>query len=79
MLLDKLQKRIFRTVGPSVATSLEHLACCQNVACLSLFYSYYCDRYSSEKAELVPLSYSQGRSTCYSDGLLDFSVTIPIC
>ena len=79
MLLDKLQKRIFRTVGPSVATSLEHLACCQNVACLSLFYRYYCDRYSSELAQLVPLSYSQGRSTRYSDRLHDFSVTIPIC
>ena len=34
-------------------------------------------RCSSELTELVPLSYSQGRSTCYSDGLHDFSVTIP--
>ena len=30
-------------------------------------------------AELVPLPYSRVRSTCYSDGLYDFSVTIPIC
>ena len=35
-LLDKLQKRICRTVGPSLAASLEPLAHCQNVASLSL-------------------------------------------
>ena len=39
-LLDKLQKRICRTVGPSLATSLEPLAHCRNVASLSLFYRY---------------------------------------
>ena len=39
-LLDKLQKRICRTVGPSLATSLENLPHRQNVASLSLFYSY---------------------------------------
>ena len=54
-LLDKLQKRICRTVGPSLAASLEPLA------------------------QLVPLPYSQGRSTRYSDRLHDFSVTIPRC
>ena len=62
-LLDKLQKRICRTVGPSLAVSLEPLA----------------HRCSSELAQLVPLLYSQGRSTCYSDRLHDFSVTIPRC
>ena len=36
-LLDKLQKRICGTVGPSLAASLEPLAHCQNVASLSLF------------------------------------------
>ena len=36
-LLDKLQKRIFRTVGPSLAASLEPLAHRQNVASLDLF------------------------------------------
>ena len=30
-------------------------------------------------AQLVPLLFSQGRSTCYSDRLHDFSVTIPRC
>ena len=36
-LLDKLQKQVCRTVGPSLAASLEPLAHCQNVASLSLF------------------------------------------
>ena len=54
-LLDKLQKWICRTVGPSHATSLEPLAHCQNVASLGLFYRYYFGRCSSELAQLVPL------------------------
>ena len=78
-LLDKLQKRICRTVGPSLAASLEPLAHRRNVASLSLFYSYYFGRCSSELAQLVPLPYSRGRSTRYSDRLHDFSVTIPRC
>ena len=56
-LLDKLQKQICRTVGPSLAASLEPLAHRQNVPSLSLFYMYYFDRCSSEPAELVPLPY----------------------
>ena len=76
-LLDKLQKRICRTVGHSLAASLEPLVHCQNVASLSLFYRYYFGRCSSELAQLVPLSFYQGRSTCYSDRLHDFSVIIP--
>ena len=47
-LLDKLQKRICRIVGPSLAASLEPLAHHQNVASLSLFYRYYFGRCSSE-------------------------------
>ena len=78
-LLDKLQKRICRTVGPSLAASLEPLAHPRNVASLSLFYRYYFGRCSSELAQLVPLPYSPGRSTRYSDRLHDFSVTIPRC
>ena len=57
-LLDKLQKRICRTVGPSLAASLEPWARLQNVASLSLFYRYYVGRCSSKLAELVPLPYS---------------------
>ena len=76
-LLDKLQKRICRTVGPSFAASLEPLAHRRNVASLSLFCRYYFGRCSSELAQLVPLPYSRGRSTRCSDRLHDFSVTIP--
>ena len=78
-LLDKLQKRICRTVGPSLATCLEPLADHRNVASLSYFYRYYFGRCSSELAQLFPLPHSQGRSTRYSDRLHDFSVTIPRC
>ena len=66
-LLDKLQKQICMTVGPSLAVSLEPLAYCRNVAILNLFYRYYFGRYSSELAQLVPLPYSQGWSTHYSE------------
>ena len=78
-LLDKLQKQICRIVGPSLAASLEPLAHRRNVATLSLFYRYYFGRCSSEPAQLVPLPFSRGRSTRYSDRLHDFSVTIPRC
>ena len=61
-LLDRLQKRICRTVGPSLATSLEPLAHRRNVASLSLFYRYYFGICSSELAQPVPLPYSRGRS-----------------
>ena len=77
-LLDKLQKGICRTVGPSLAASLKPLAHHQNVASLSLFYRYYLGRCSSELAQLVPLSSSQGRSTRYSHRLHNFYVTIPL-
>ena len=78
-LLDKLPKRICRTVGLSFAVFLEPLAHRQNVASLSLSYRYYFCRCLSELAQLVPLPYSHGRSTRYSDRLHDFSVTIPRC
>ena len=76
-LLKKLQKQICRTAGPSLGASLEHLAHRRNVASLSLFYRCYFGRCSSELAQLVPLPYSRGRSTCFSDRLHDFSVAIP--
>ena len=40
-LLGKLQNRICRTVGPSLAASLEPLAHRRNGTSLSLFYRYY--------------------------------------
>ena len=71
-LLDKLQKRMYWTVGPSLDASLEPLALRRNVSSLSLFYRYYFGRCLSEHAQLVPLPYSQGRSTRHSDRLHDF-------
>ena len=56
-LLDKIQKRICRTVGSSLAASLEPLPHRRNVASLSLFYRYYFGRCSSELAQLVPFPY----------------------
>ena len=53
--LDKLLKRVCRTVCPSLAASLELLAHCRNVASLSLCYRYYFGRCSSELAQLAPL------------------------
>ena len=78
-LLDKPQKRIRRTVGPSLAASLEPLAHHRNVASLSLFYRYYLGRCSSELAKIIPLPFSPERSTGYCDSLHDFFVTIPRC
>ena len=78
-LLDKLQKRICRIVGPLLAASLEPLAHRRNVASLSLFYRYCFGRCSLELAQLVPLPFSRVRSTRYSDRFHDFSVTIPRC
>ena len=72
-LLDKLQKRICRTVGPLVAASLEPLAHRRNVASLRLFCRYYFGRCSSELAQLVPFPFP------YSDRFHDFSVSIPRC
>ena len=78
-LLDKLQKRICRTVAPSLAASPEPLAY-WNVVNLCLFYRYYFGRCSStELAELVKLPYSRERPTRYSDRLSDFYVTIRRC
>ena len=61
-LLEKQQKRISKTVGASLAASLEPLDG-QNVASLSLFYRHYFGRCSSELTHLVPLTFSRGRST----------------
>ena len=77
-LLDKLQKQIRRSVGRSLAASLEPLAHHWNLASFSLFYRCYFGICSSELAQLVPFS-SWRRSTFYSDRLHDFFVTIPRC
>ena len=71
--------RICKTAGPSLAASLEPLAHHQNVASLSIFCRNYFGKCSSELAQLVLLSFSQGRSTHYSDWWHEFCVTIPRC
>ena len=78
-LLAKLQKRICRTVGRSLAASVEPLVHRRNVASLSLFCRYYFGRCSPELSQLGSLPYFGGRSTGYSDRFHDFSVTIPRC
>ena len=74
-MLDKLQRQICRTVHPSLAASLEHLAHRLNLA--SLFHIYYFGKCSSELAQLIPFPQSRGSSIRYSNRLHDFSVTIP--
>ena len=75
-MLDKLQKRVCRAVGLSLAVSFELFSHHRNVSSLSPFYRYYFGRRSSELDGLVPHPYSRGRSTRYFDRLQDFSVTI---
>ena len=58
-LLGQLQKWICRTVGSSLAISLEPLTNCQNVASLR----YYFGGYSLELAQMVPLPF-------FEEGLL---------
>ena len=78
-LLDKLQKWVYRTVNLLLATFLEPLAHRRNVTSLSHFYRYYFGWCSSEMAHLVPLPFSRGSSTRYSDRMHDFCVPIPRC
>ena len=51
-LLVKLQKRICRTIGLSLAASPEPLAHRRTVASSSLFYRYYLDRCSSQLVQV---------------------------
>ena len=71
-LLDKLQKRICRTAGLSLAASLEPLAHRRNVASLSFSIGI-----ALVDVYLKWLNWL--RSTRYSNKLHDFSVTIPRC
>ena len=78
-LSDKLQKRMYRTAGPSFATSIEPFDHRRSVASSSLSYRYFIGRCSSKLAQLVPRPFSRGRSTHYCGRLHDFSVVIPRC
>ena len=74
--LELLDKLTCRTIGPSLSTSLDSFSFCRNVNGFSIFYRYYFGSCSFELTQLVPLPYFSGRSTCYSDRLHGFSVTI---
>ena len=76
-LLDKLQKCIYRTVGPSLTASLEPSAHRRNVAIFSLFHRYYFGECSTELAKLVLLPDSRGRSTWYSIDCMIFQSPFP--
>ena len=78
-MIDKLQKWICKTVGQTLAASLEILDHRSNGAILSLFYKYYFGRCSFELAELVSLSFSCWRYNHYTDILRGFSYTAPRC
>ena len=77
-LLNKLQKRICRTVGPSLSASLEPLAHRQNVASLSLFYRYYFGRCSSELAQLVSLFLVGGLLVILIDCMIFLSLFLEV-
>ena len=78
-LLDKLQKRICKTVGPSLAASLVFLGYYRNLTSLCLLYRCYFGRCPSELAQLFSFPFSWGRSARCSGRLHDFSVTILRC
>ena len=63
-------------LAPSLAAFLEPLAHRWNITNLSLFYGYYFSKFLSKLAQLVALPCYRRRSTHYSDGFLNFSLTI---
>ena len=73
-MLDKLQQRVFRTVGPTVATSHEPLVQGRNIASLNPFSRCYFAWWSYEPADLVPLPYSRERSTRFPNWLHSFLI-----
>ena len=76
-LLDKLQKRICRIVGPSLA-SLEPLAYRGNVVSLSLFYRYLVDALQNW-LNWFHFLFLEGGLLVILINCMIFSVTIPRC
>ena len=77
-LLDKLQKRICRTFGPSFAASLESLAHHQNAASLRLLYRYLLDVHLNWLNWFHFLILEGGLLVILMDCMI-FVVTIPRC
>ena len=78
-IIDKLQKRVCRTVGLTRTVFLESLGHQRNVASSIFFCWYYFGICSSELAELVPLPFSVRRYMHYFDSLHDISVALREC
>ena len=78
-MLEKLPKRICRTVDPSLAASHDVLATSSKCNQLAFSNRYYFGRCLIKLAQVVPLPFSRGGSTRYSDRLPDFSATSPRC
>ena len=83
LLLGIVKQTLKRVLGPSLTASLEPMVLIVKMwpvfKLLLKVFRYYFGRCSSELVQLVPLLFSWGRSSLYSDRLHDFSVTIPRC
>lgn len=75
-MLDEMQKDLCKAVPAIPPASLETLAHRRNVTSVTVFYMYYSKRCSSELVEIVPVPSSHVKSTRYSGGFHDLSVTI---
>ena len=73
-MLDKLQKWVSRTIGPTSVASVESLADEQNVTSVSLLWVF--ERCSSELIELVQIHFSWWRFMHFSNRFHDFCVDI---
>ena len=76
LLIGQLQKRVCRTVGPTLAASLSLPL--KYSQCKS-FYRCYFEQCSSKLAEFALLSYPHRKSSRCSDKFHEFSFTIPRC
>ena len=77
--LEKLIKQICRTVGPSLAASLEILTLCRNVASLSLFCGIILVDVHRNWLNWFHFLILERGLFVYSDRLHNFSVTFPRC
>ena len=76
-LLDRVQHRMRKLVGPDLFSTLQSLSHRRDVASLSLFYRYYFGRCSEGlRASMFP-TFVASRSTRRVDSLHSFCVQIP--
>ena len=72
------KKWTWRIAGPSLAASFEPLPHCWNVTNLSFVYMFYFGRCLTKLAQLVPLPYSQGKSTHYSHSCMTYDLNLAL-